>query len=318
MAPLVWLVTGTTSGIGRALIEHIVARGDKVIASGRRVEEKLGALKSESLALLELDITAGRAAIAAKMAEAWAVFGHIDILLNNAGASAMCSAEEATDEYIDKLFAVNLFGPMHVTQALLPYLRERAASAPASPPRIGFTSSSTAWTSLPFLSHYAASKAALSAYVEALDKEVSPLGIRCAAFECGGFPTHLGQPRSDGDAGFGQSGTALPAVYGPGLAALGGMFMSDPMAFMPGALEKVTPLIVDVLKRDGAESVAGKPWAVRLWFGSDAYASVKQKCDEVLVLLDEFKDVAYATDRDGYDHVTRPEYLKATSILEKK
>jgi NADP-dependent 3-hydroxy acid dehydrogenase YdfG len=95
MAPLVWLVTGSTSGIGNALIEKIVARGDKVVASGRKVEQRLGHLKSDNLAVLELDITAGPAEISTQVKSAWDIFGHIDVLMNNAGMSAMKSAEEA-------------------------------------------------------------------------------------------------------------------------------------------------------------------------------------------------------------------------------
>jgi NADP-dependent 3-hydroxy acid dehydrogenase YdfG len=95
MAPLVWLVTGSTSGIGAALIEHIIARGDSVIASGRKVEEKLGHLKSDKLALLELDITESAVEISTQINKAWNIFGHIDVLMNNAGMSAMKSAEEA-------------------------------------------------------------------------------------------------------------------------------------------------------------------------------------------------------------------------------
>lgn len=95
MAPLIWLVTGSTSGIGAALVQNIVTRGDKVIASGRKVEERLGHLKSDNIALLELDIAAEAADIEARIKKAWAVFGHIDVLVNNAGMSAMRSAEEA-------------------------------------------------------------------------------------------------------------------------------------------------------------------------------------------------------------------------------
>jgi len=95
MAPTIWLVTGSTSGIGAALVNHLVANGDKVIASGRNVEQRLGALKSDNLALLELDIADSSAAIKSKIEEAWSIFGHIDILMNNAGMSAMKSAEEA-------------------------------------------------------------------------------------------------------------------------------------------------------------------------------------------------------------------------------
>ena len=70
MAPLVWLVTGTTSGIGASLIDQRVARGDKVIASGRKIEQRLDHLKSGNLALLELDITAGLAHIEGQVRKA--------------------------------------------------------------------------------------------------------------------------------------------------------------------------------------------------------------------------------------------------------
>lgn len=98
MAPLIWLVTGSTSGIGAALVEKIVARGDKVIASGRNVEQRLGHLKSDNFAVLELDITTAQSEINMKVKQAWDIFGHIDVLMNNAGMSAMKSAEEA--EYV--------------------------------------------------------------------------------------------------------------------------------------------------------------------------------------------------------------------------
>ena len=102
MAPLVWLVTGATSGIGASIVNKIVSRGDKVIASGRKIEERLGHLKSANVALLELDITTSSANITARIQEAWRIFGHVDILVNNAGMSAMRSAEEAEYESCSK------------------------------------------------------------------------------------------------------------------------------------------------------------------------------------------------------------------------
>jgi NADP-dependent 3-hydroxy acid dehydrogenase YdfG len=105
MAPFVWLVTGTTSGIGAALVDHIIARGDKVIASGRKAEQRLGHLKSDNFAVLDLDITAGWAEIDAQVKKAWNIFGHIDALMNNAGVSAMKSAEEA--EYVVCLYPIS-------------------------------------------------------------------------------------------------------------------------------------------------------------------------------------------------------------------
>jgi NAD(P)-dependent dehydrogenase (short-subunit alcohol dehydrogenase family) len=95
MAPLIWLVTGATSGIGSALVNHIVARGDRVIASGRKVEQRIGNLKSDNVAILELDIAAKSADIDVAVEKAWGIFGRIDVLMNNAGMSAMRAAEEA-------------------------------------------------------------------------------------------------------------------------------------------------------------------------------------------------------------------------------
>lgn len=94
--PQVWLVTGTTSGIGKAVIQDLVRRGDKVIATGRNVSARLGPLQSDSLRLLELDITADLPTLTAKIHQAWSLFGHIDVVLHNAGMNQLMSAEEAT------------------------------------------------------------------------------------------------------------------------------------------------------------------------------------------------------------------------------
>jgi NAD(P)-dependent dehydrogenase (short-subunit alcohol dehydrogenase family) len=95
MAPLVWLITGCTSGIGTALMTECLSRGDKVIATGRKVVERLNSFKSENLALLELDITSSVKDIQDQLKDAWAIFGQIDVLVNNAGISAFKAAEEA-------------------------------------------------------------------------------------------------------------------------------------------------------------------------------------------------------------------------------
>jgi NADP-dependent 3-hydroxy acid dehydrogenase YdfG len=84
MAPLVWLVTGASAGIGAALVDEIVRRGDKVIAANRQVDQ-MADRASENVSLLELDITSGSKVIASKVKEAWQIFGHIDVLVNNAG-----------------------------------------------------------------------------------------------------------------------------------------------------------------------------------------------------------------------------------------
>ncbi|KAL8288313.1 hypothetical protein RB597_000428 [Gaeumannomyces tritici] len=317
MAPLVWLVTGSTSGIGLALISEITARGDKVIAAGRKVEQRLSHLKSDNVALLELDITADQADISDALAAAWTIFGGVDVLVNNAGMSALKPAEEATAAFVDNMFQVNLFGHMRVVQAALPLFRARSPGEfSGETGRIAFTSSSILWAPLPFMSHYAASKAGLSAYVEALHKEVRPLGIRCVAIECGGFPTSLGQPR-EGGAGesFGASRPAIEA-YGPLFGTLMSKFATNPMAHMPGDVGKAAARIVDVLRREGL--AAGKPWAVRVALGSDGMGSAKQRCEQQLKLVEGWRDLSLSTDReDGNgESVALKEMFEFNNLLE--
>jgi NAD(P)-dependent dehydrogenase (short-subunit alcohol dehydrogenase family) len=88
-------VTATTSGLGASLVEHILSRGDKVIATGRNAEKRLEGFKSANIAILNPDLTASRAHIRQQIDKAWALFGRIDVLFNNAGVSAPSSIEEA-------------------------------------------------------------------------------------------------------------------------------------------------------------------------------------------------------------------------------
>jgi NADP-dependent 3-hydroxy acid dehydrogenase YdfG len=85
MAPLIWLITGCSSGFGEAFVHDAMSRGDKVIATGRKSETKLVHLKEAGASILELDVTASQAELDAKAKEAIVMYGHIDVLVNNAG-----------------------------------------------------------------------------------------------------------------------------------------------------------------------------------------------------------------------------------------
>jgi NAD(P)-dependent dehydrogenase (short-subunit alcohol dehydrogenase family) len=211
-----------------------------------------------------------------------------------------------SDAYISNLFTANLFGHLHVTRAILPLMRANGTGT------ILFTSSSSHRAPLPFLSHYAAAKAALSTFVASVAKEVSPLGVRVAEVVCGGFPTRLGQPRAQGESVFGQEGVGI-AAYAPLMQRLGGMFAADPMRFMPGDVSKAAQTVVDLVKGEGVAE--GRPWVISVALGSDSWASGKQFYEQHLKLLDDSKDLAFQTDRDDQDHVTSEEYLKFGSLI---
>jgi short-subunit dehydrogenase len=205
------------------------------------------------------------------------------------------------------MFQVNVFGQMRVTQAILPLFRNQGHGI------IGFTSSGTAWAPMPFMSHYAASKAALSTYVESLHKEVRPLGIQCVAFECGGFPTRLGQPREESATSFGDSEVAISA-YEPLLREFFGKLMANLLVTVPGDLSKAATRIIDVLKKEGIAT--DLPWAVRVAIGSDGYAYAKNRCEEQLKLLENWKDLSLSTDRVGAERTVVQDLYKFLTVLE--
>ncbi|KAF4475766.1 3-oxoacyl-(acyl-carrier-) reductase [Fusarium agapanthi] len=278
MPQSVWLVTATTSGLGAAVVQNLTVRGDKVMATGRGATERLKHLQSDDVFLLDLDITAPRTEINEKIKEAWDVWGRIDVLLNNAGISAPKSIEEADDDFVRNVFDVNLFGTLHVTQAILPYFRAQKSGT------IAFIGAGVGWGPLPFLGHYAASKVALGAFVECLTKE-------------------LGQPREGSVEGFGKYKPAID-VYNPGFEELMDVFTSDIGPNVPGDISKLSERIVDCVKVKGAS--AGRPEPVRVILGSDALRLIEQKCKEQLELGSSWEDVSLSTDRDEHDHVIFP------------
>ena len=79
MAQLTWLITATTSGLGVALFEHLVSRGGRIIATGRGAERRLAHLKSDNVAVLDLDVTSSQSTIGAQVKKPWDIWGGIDV-----------------------------------------------------------------------------------------------------------------------------------------------------------------------------------------------------------------------------------------------
>ena len=109
MSPLVWLVTGCSSGFGEAFVHSILARGDKVIATARNAETRLTPLKEKGASILNLDVTASQEEIDSIIKEAIGIYGHIDILINNAGTLKMRFLEEVTYVYLRRSTLQHLY-----------------------------------------------------------------------------------------------------------------------------------------------------------------------------------------------------------------
>ncbi|GGU78336.1 short-chain dehydrogenase/reductase [Streptomyces litmocidini] len=182
----VWLITGASSGFGRAFAEAAIAAGDVVVAAARRTEalDDLVAAHPDQVDPVALDVT-DTAAIDRVVAGLVERHGRVDVLVNNAGRTHVGSVEETTDEELRSLFDVHVFGPAALTRAVLPHMRARRSGA------IVQISSMGGQMSLPGFGAYSATKFALEGLSEALAAEVRPLGIDVLVVEPGAFRTGL-------------------------------------------------------------------------------------------------------------------------------
>jgi NAD(P)-dependent dehydrogenase (short-subunit alcohol dehydrogenase family) len=182
----VWLITGASSGFGRAITEAAVAAGDVVAAAARNVAalDDLVAAHAGQVEAARLDVT-DTAAVDAAVRDIAGRHGRIDVLVNNAGRSHVGAAEETTDAELRSLFDVHVFGPAALIRAVLPYMRARRSGAIVQLSSIGGQLSYAGFAA------YSATKFALEGMSEALADELRPLGIKVLIVEPGAFRTAL-------------------------------------------------------------------------------------------------------------------------------
>jgi NAD(P)-dependent dehydrogenase (short-subunit alcohol dehydrogenase family) len=180
----VWFVTGASKGFGREFVLAALERGDKVAATARNTDtladlvEKYG----DAVLPLQLDVTNRDAAFAA-VKQAHDTFGQLDVVINNAGYGLFGTVEEITEQQLRDQLETNLFGVLHVTQAVLPILREQGSGHIIQISTIGGIAA------YPSLGGYHASKWALEGLSESLSQEVAGFGIKVTLVEPGGFDT---------------------------------------------------------------------------------------------------------------------------------
>ncbi|MCY1022501.1 oxidoreductase [Pyxidicoccus sp. MSG2] len=180
----VWLITGSSRGLGRDLAKAVLAAGHRLVATARKPEQlrELVEQYGERVLPVALDVTdpaAARAAVAA----ATSTFGRLDVVVNNAGYANVASIEDVAEDDFREQFETNFFGVMHVTRAALPVMRAQRDG------HIIQISSIGGRTGSPGLGAYQSAKWAVEGFSEVLSKEVGPLGIRVTLVEPGGFRT---------------------------------------------------------------------------------------------------------------------------------
>jgi NADP-dependent 3-hydroxy acid dehydrogenase YdfG len=185
-ASRVWFITGCSSGLGRLLAEEVLKAGDKVVATARNIGTIADLEKKypETARALSLDVT-HREQIATAVEQALEHFGHIDVLVNNAGYGLMGAIEEVQDDEIAREIETNVYGVINVTRALLPHLRARRSG------HILNISSIAGIIATPGLGLYNLTKFAVEGFSEALSMELAHLGVKVTIIEPGPFRTEF-------------------------------------------------------------------------------------------------------------------------------
>ncbi len=176
------LITGASSGIGRATAEFFAQKGWNVAATMRSPEKETKLTRFPNFQLYRLDVT-DNASIEAAIQSAVADFGGIDALVNNAGFGADGVFEAMDDEFIRKQFDTNVFGLMRVTRAIVPYFRKKKAGTIIQVASMGGR------LAFPLYSIYHGTKWAVEGFSESLAYELRPFGIKVRIIEPGAIKT---------------------------------------------------------------------------------------------------------------------------------
>jgi len=179
-----WFITGASTGFGRMLAEEVLKSGGKVIATARNLDKvtDLEAKYPGAAKALALDVTdVGQ--VDSAVTQAYAQFGQVDVLVNNAGYGVAGAIEEVSEAEFMPMFETNVFGLLQVTRAFLPHLRKQRSGHILNLSSIGGVVAG------PGIGLYNATKFAVEGISEALAAEVAPLGIRVTIIEPGPFRT---------------------------------------------------------------------------------------------------------------------------------
>ncbi|NML43325.1 SDR family NAD(P)-dependent oxidoreductase [Ramlibacter sp. G-1-2-2] len=180
----VWLVTGSSRGMGRAIAEAVLAAGDRLVATARDTSRLADLVErhGENICPVTLDVT-DEGAVAAAMQTALDRFGRIDVVVNNAGYGDLAPIEDTPLSAFRQQIETNLFGTIIVTKAALPIMRRQGGGHFLQFSSVGGRIGSVG------RAPYSAAKWGVEGFSEVLAKEVGPLGIKVTIIEPGGFRT---------------------------------------------------------------------------------------------------------------------------------
>ncbi|ALR31424.1 oxidoreductase [Chryseobacterium sp. IHB B 17019] len=284
----VWFITGSSKGLGKSLVEAVLLKGDYVVATARNPQQlnDLAEEYPEQLLTLELDVQ-NKEQIYSTIEEAVKHFGRIDVLVNNAGFGITGAAEAFTNEQVRSQLEVNLYAPIEVTRAVLPYMRKQRSGNILQISSIGGRVGNAG------LSIYQAAKFGLAGFSESLSKEVAPLGIKVTSIEPGGFRTDWAGPSMS----FAKDIEGYETTVGGVKEHLtSGKFvpMGDPA--------KAAKVMIDIVNHENPP--------LHLVLGSEAAAILRATDEKRKEEFEKWLDVSVSTDHDDAVNIFETEYGK--------
>lgn len=182
----VWLITGCSSGLGRAIAKEALVSGAKVAATAREVTDIQDFQKEfpDTVLLINMDVTNSQQ-IKTAVEETKKKFGRIDVLVNNAGCGMLGAIEEVPDKEVRRLFETNFFGLLEVTRVILPIMRAQKSGHIVNISAVGGIVATQC------LGVYNATKFAIEGMTEALASELETLGIKVSLIEPGPTRTNF-------------------------------------------------------------------------------------------------------------------------------
>ena len=272
----VFLVTGSSRGLGRQIVEAALQAGHHVVATARKAEQLADLVEEygDQVRAVALDVTDPVAAEAAVRAAVDA-FGRLDVVVNNAGYADLAAIEDTSLEDFRAQIETNLFGVITVTKAALPQLRAQGSGHVIQVSSVGGRMASVG------LGAYQSAKWAVGGFSSVLQQEVAPLGIKVTVLEPGGMRTDW--------AGSSMAIPTISAPYEPTVGARARTIRAG-LSTEAGDPAKVAQVVLDVA------AMAEPP--LRLLLGSDAYRYGTAAGRALLESDEAWRELSISTDHD--------------------
>ncbi|WP_405152293.1 oxidoreductase [Paenibacillus sp. FSL K6-0108] len=274
--PKVWLITGCSTGFGRHIAQQAIDAGYKVVVTARNVEQvtDLTAGHEEQVIALPLDVTSPEQ-IRNVVDRTIEKFNRIDVLVNNAGIGYFSSVEESVEEETRKMFEVNFWGLMHVTNAVLPYMRSQKSGHIINFSSIG------GLTSFPTLGYYHATKYAVEGISESLSQELAPFNIHVTLMEPSSFRTDWGgRSSAKTDTNIPELKESIVGQMLQGIQLGAGQEAGDPA--------KAAEAVIKVVETTEPP--------LRLLLGQQAYDAATYKFNNMLASIEQWKETTINAD----------------------